>query len=218
MGFFAFVGIVTSAVVSIAAKVAAAVKTVGTVVKVLVTDPKFWETVREIIGVLKDLGIIETNEKPEEIGDKCKQAEEAGIDRTKFDKFEEYEKAIREFKLDPEKSKNISIEEKLQYAMGFYSMMLEEKDKIAFEDIVKFSKYLIKFNDLLRPYSKEIFDTFREKDLSLSNIDNFFNKNLKMSEDIKVENALVEAIQKKQPEKNRDEILDEFQEMRKAGE
>lgn len=218
MGFFAFVGIVTSAVVSIAAKVAAAVKTVGTVVKVLVTDPKFWETVREIIGILKDLGIIETNEKPEEIGDKCKQAEEAGIDRTKFDKFEEYEKAIREFKLDPEKSKNISIEEKLQYAMGFYSMMFEEKYKIAFEDIVKFSKYLIKFNDLLRPYAKEIFDTFREKDLSLSNIDNFFNKNLKMSEDIKVENALVEAIQKKQPEKNRDEILDEFQEMRKAGE
>ena len=217
MGFFAFVGIVAAAVVSIATKVAAAVKTLGTVFKILVTDPKFWETAREIVNLLKELGIIETNEKPEEIGDRCKQAEEAGIDRTKFDKFEEYEKAIRDFKLDPEKSKNIPIEEKLKYALGFCSMKLEEQHKIAFEDFAKLSKCFTKFDDL-KVFSKEIFDTFREKDLSLSNIDNFFNKNLKMSEDIKVENALVEAWQKKEPEKSRDEILDKFQEMKKAGE
>ena len=199
-----------------------AVEAVKTVAKILVPGPEFWETLKKVIetivDILKDLGIIENNEKPEEIGDKCKQAEEAGIDRTKFDKFEEYEKAIREFKLDPEKSEKISLEDKLKYAFGFYSMMLEEKHKIAFEDFAKLSKYLIRFDDFLRPCSKEIFDTFKEKDLPLGKIDDFFQKNLKMPEEIKVGNALVEAIQKKEPEKSRDEILDEFQEMKKAGE
>lgn len=208
---------IAAAVVGIAKTVVSAVKTVVTVFKIVVTNPKFWETVREVVNLLKDLGIIETNEKPEEIGDRCKQAEEAGIDRTKFDTFEEYEKAIRDFKLDPENSKNIPIEEKLKYALGFCSMKLEEQYKIAFEDFAKLSKCFTKFDDL-KVFSKEIFDTFREKDLSLGKIDNFFNKNLKMSEDIKVENALVEAIQKKEPEKSRDEILDKFQEMKKAGE
>ena len=215
MGFFIGVGLT---ILGIAAKAAAAVKIVAASLKVaVVAIPKMLPTIFMIYELLKELGLLKENEKPEKIGDKCKQAEEAGIDRTKFDKFEEYEKAIREFKLDPEKSKNISTDEKYRYALGFYSMMVEEKLKNKFDDFVKFAKCLTTSDDL-KVFSKEIYETFREKDLPLGKIDNFFNKNLKTSEDIAIEKALVEAIQKKEPEKSRDEILYEFQEMKKAGE
>ncbi|MBO4698923.1 hypothetical protein J5690_04845 [bacterium] len=202
------IGIMVAKVVLVATAVA------STILKEVVEIAKM---VKEIVNILKDLGIIDKNENPEEIGDRCKQAEEAGIDRDKYKTFEEYEKAIKEFPLDREKSKNISDDEKFKYALAYYSMLSEEKLKIKSEDLFKFTASFMKW-EKLKGYTREIFDTFRGKDISLGKVADFFQKKLKISEDINVENALVEAIQKKEPEKDRDDILDEFQEMRKAGE
>jgi hypothetical protein len=215
MGFFIGVGLL---ILGIAAKAAAAVKIVAACLKVAVVAIRtMLPTIIMIYELLKELGLLKENEKPEEIGDRCKQAEEAGIDRTKFNTFEEYEKAIREFKLDPEKSKNISSDDKYRYFLGFSSMMVEEKLRNKFDDFVKFAKCLTKFDDL-KVFSKEIYETFKEKDLPLGKIDNFFNKDLKTSEDIAIEKALVEAWQKKEPEKTIDDILNEFKEMKKSAE
>ncbi len=58
------------------------------------------------------LGI--TDEKdPEKLGDKIIQAEEEGIKPEKYEKYEDYMKAIDEFEIDEEKSKEIDTNAKL---------------------------------------------------------------------------------------------------------
>ena len=51
----------------------------------------------------KALGIIKEDEDIEGIGEKCKQAEESGIKPENYQKFEDYQKAIDSFEIDPNK-------------------------------------------------------------------------------------------------------------------
>lgn len=79
--------------------------------------------------VLTVLGILKPEERIEELGDKVQQASEVGITPEKYEKFDDYVQAIRNFELDPEKSKKTTELEKTAVGLGFASLTLEEKYK-----------------------------------------------------------------------------------------
>ncbi|MGP1531290.1 MAG: hypothetical protein ACTTI5_03750 [Treponema sp.] len=79
------------------------------------------------IALGKALGIIKPETKPEELGDKAIQAEEAGIKPENFDSYAQYVKAVEGFKVDPEKSKLIPEEEKLKKGITLTSALAAEK-------------------------------------------------------------------------------------------
>lgn len=78
-------------------------------------------------SICEALGIIKPDEKPEEIGDKIIQAEEEGYKLEDFTNYEEYKKFIDNFKLDPEKSQNITLEDKNRKFIEMCSIAMQNK-------------------------------------------------------------------------------------------
>lgn len=86
------------------------------------------ETVCTAIQVIcKILGVGKPDEKIEDIGDRAIQAEEAGIVPENFDTYEEYRRKVDEFKIDSEKSKEITLERKLLKGIELQVIGLENK-------------------------------------------------------------------------------------------
>lgn len=82
---------------------------------------------KAVMGLAKALGLVPENTKPEDLGDKAIQAEQAGIIPEKYDSYASYMKAVQEFKVDPEKSKQISAEEKYAKCAEIASALMTEK-------------------------------------------------------------------------------------------
>lgn len=79
-----------------------------------------------IHAICKALGIIK-EEKPEDLGDKALQAEEAGHKPEDFDTYDDYVKFVENFPLDPEKSKKYTPEEKALKGAELSACALQEK-------------------------------------------------------------------------------------------
>jgi hypothetical protein len=77
--------------------------------------------------VLKILGVFEEDDDVEDMGDRAIQAGEAGIKPENFDTYDEYMAEIRNFKLDPERSADLSSVEKLAAGLGIGAVGLEKK-------------------------------------------------------------------------------------------
>lgn len=115
--------------ISLACKVAAEglslvfpqVKAVGVLCNVLQCASKVTGLIATICGVLKP------NETVEQIGDEALQAEEEGITPSEFENFDEYMESLRNFKLDPEKSKKYKTEEKLAAGKAVIDKALTNK-------------------------------------------------------------------------------------------
>jgi len=99
--------------------------TIGTILEkgleILETVCKIAEVVARIYNIFK------AEERTEEIGDRAIQAGEQGITPDKFDKFEDYMEKIRNFPLDPEKSKDIRLEQKLTAGLFVATKGLDDK-------------------------------------------------------------------------------------------
>lgn len=78
-------------------------------------------------AVLKILGVFEEDDDVEDMGDRAIQAGEAGIKPENFDTYDEYMAEIRNFKLDPERSADLSSVEKLAAGLGIGAVGLEKK-------------------------------------------------------------------------------------------
>lgn len=76
---------------------------------------------------LQGLGIFKPDEKPEDMGDRALQAAEKGITMDKYEKFDDYLKALRDFQLDPAESAKRSHAEKLMAGMGVGTVGVENK-------------------------------------------------------------------------------------------
>ena len=72
----------------------------------------------------KTLGLIKPETKVEDLGDKAIQSEYKPED---YNSYAEYVKAVEDYKLDPEKSKNISEEEKIKKRYGTCSRSNDRK-------------------------------------------------------------------------------------------
>lgn len=89
-----------------------------------------------IMGILKGLGLIKPEEDVEDLGDKALQAEEEGITPEKYDSYEEYLKAVEEFEIDPEKSKEIDEGKKLEKGVEVITATLVERYGEVFGDVL----------------------------------------------------------------------------------
>ena len=85
-----------------------------------------------LTSICRELGLLPPEIQEEELGDCAIQAEEEGITPDKFDTYQEYVQAIQDFDIDPEKSAEISPEEKLAKALEVEANLLHhEKPEIA---------------------------------------------------------------------------------------
>lgn len=124
-------------IASVCSAVVSAVSSIGPAVSAFCTSvlPKIvpaLETIGSVIRgvantVLQILGIFKPDEDVEDMGDRAIQAGEAGIKPDKFDTFEEYMDEIRNFKLDPEKSAQMSGVEKIAAGLAIGATGLEKK-------------------------------------------------------------------------------------------
>ncbi len=94
-----------------------------------------------VLSIAKKLGLFDAAEKVEDLGDKAIQAADKGIKPENYKTYEEYVEAIRNFEVDPEKSKEIKEYDKLergaQVALG---LTMEKFGSGIGELLVEFSK------------------------------------------------------------------------------
>lgn len=121
-----------SSVLSVVAKLAPAViKIVGTE---LINLAKAIEAFCIVLGILKP------EEDVENIGDKALQAEQDEVNPIKpedFDSHEKYLEKLREYELDPEKSRKITQDQKLQKGVEVMMGLTIEKLGEAMEDMYR---------------------------------------------------------------------------------
>lgn len=141
MGFFSglgsvfssIVGGISSAISSLGSSISSFVSGVGAIVAGAI---EALAPVAQAIGkvantLLQGLGIIKPDEKTEDIGDRALQAADKGITIEKFDKFEDYMNALRDFPLDPEVSAKRSSAEKLVAGIAVGTTGIEQKYHVA---------------------------------------------------------------------------------------
>ena len=75
------------------------------------------------------LGLIKPETEVEDLGDKALQAEQDGIVPENFDSYEEYMKTVEDYETDPERSKQISQEDKMRKGLELISGVMIEKFK-----------------------------------------------------------------------------------------
>lgn len=114
MGLFAAIGAIVSAVVAVTKALAVA----GMAVQGLKALGG------ALCGLAKALGLMKPEFKPEELGDKAIQS---GYVPEKFDSYSKYVEAVEKFDADPEKSKQISEEDKLKKGIELATGVLVEQ-------------------------------------------------------------------------------------------
>ena len=97
-----------------------------------------------LTGICKELGIIQPETDEVELGDRAIQAEQEGIKPENYDTYQEYVKAINEFEIDPEKSKQILPEEKLAKALEIEAILLVANNK---PEVVSFLELVANHKD-----------------------------------------------------------------------
>ena len=73
--------------------------------------------------------MIKPETEVEDLGDKALQAEQDGIVPENFDSYEEYMKTVEDYETDPERSKQISQEDKMRKGLELISGVMIEKFK-----------------------------------------------------------------------------------------
>ena len=157
--------------------------------------------------IAEKLGIIEpggSEKTVENLGDKALQAREEGIRPENYDTYDKYMDVIKDFQIDPEKSKEFSELEKQKKGLELLLCSIEEKTE---NHIGRFLEEMYKDTDF---YTKERVNTYLEvfcdKKLDLDKITSYYNGNLKQTEYEKVHEALVESEKNLNPDKTEGDI------------
>ena len=148
-----------SGIVSFAISATKAIASLGLVVEGL----KALGNVLTVIG--KALGLIKPETQVDELGDKALQAEEAGITPDKFETYSAYVRAIDGFQVDPERSKKISLEEKVEKGIELTIGIAKERfPEISTETFTKFSNNIKKHPTVFTENSMQILAKEMESD------------------------------------------------------
>lgn len=116
---------VCSAVSSVCSVAGSFARGLGTSLSIISSAIDIVCQVAKTIG--QALGIVAQKQDIPDIGDRAIQAEAAGIVPEKFEKYDEYLAAIQNFKLDPERSKEISMKDKQWAGISVVARGIEEK-------------------------------------------------------------------------------------------
>jgi len=189
MGFWSSVGSaigsacssVCSAVGSVVSSAASLIREVGNMAV---------EGLRSVANVIcnigKALGFIEQNVEPEELGDQILQAEEMGITLDSCDRdYDIYMEKIKSFKVDPEKSKTFSTDDKLRAASVVVGAKIEDHYGQSIGPLVPLISRLPEFFNGTR--LKGLLDA----GLLVNKISDYFSSNLRVKEAAPVEADLI---------------------------
>ena len=176
-------------------------KLVPAIVKIIgVQLEKFGRALEEFF---KGLGLIEQEDNVEEIGDKALQAEQDDLHPIKIEDFDSHEKylaAIKEYKLDAEKSALIPKDDKLHKALEIllgmaiarYGQPMSDFSQIVLSNPDFYSKAgrLNEFASLIRSDPKtfaELVNYMENKNMSTEKNDAAFDKLVEMEKKINPE-------------------------------
>lgn len=133
-------GAICSVVSSVGSAISSAVSSIGSALSsfvssvspVLASVVDALKPVAEAIGkfanaFLQGLGILQPDEKVEDLGERALQAAKEGITIDKFDDFDSYMDALRKFELDPDVAARRSPAEKLVAGLGVGTIGVEDK-------------------------------------------------------------------------------------------
>ena len=192
-----------SALSSVFSGVASMASGVLSLARVLPLPPQieaFFLAVKLIDVVCKALGIIETDESTEEMGDRALQAEEAGIRPEDYPTYKEYVAAIRNFELDPEKTEKYKPEEKMAAGLSVEYWGLEERFGTGAGDLLT---HMVK--DSYQGgsfFNEERVTRFLDKVESPADVAKYFSNTLSPSDNARVEGKLVDAEKSLNPNKD----------------
>jgi hypothetical protein len=207
MGFLSSLGsAISSACSSIGSAISSAVSVISPTLSLGIEIVKAVSLVAQT--VLKVLEIISPDEKLEDMGDKVQQASEAGITLEKFEKFDEYVQAIRNFELDPEKSKKTTEVEKLAVGLGFASLALENKYKGSdVNNLANLWNLVAKNPDY---FTSERILSMLPVTQDMKSIADYFGNKLDTKEALSVEKTLFDLDKSLSPNKSDDAIYKEL--------
>jgi hypothetical protein len=90
--------------------------------------PQLGETLGKFANIfLQALGILKPDEKIDEMGERALQMKDKGLTIDKFDNFDAYMDALRNFELDPDKAKQRNPAEKITAGLGVGTVAMERK-------------------------------------------------------------------------------------------
>ena len=167
-----------------------------------------------LVGILKKMGIIDTNEDPLVVGDKMLQAEDDGIVLDDFENYDDYFKEIKDHPLDPEKSAENSEEKRFQ---KYAANMLVVAGKEYGDDFIPFmtevgTKLSPQFG--LDEKMNDYLDSFKG---DLNSLNGYFKGALEKSTDMPEMESRIVALEKNlNPDKSDDQIKNELREERKS--
>lgn len=161
--------------------------------------------------ILDKISVKDNDEEPLEVGDKILQAEEKGIYPENYDSFEEYNEAIKNFEIDPQKSLEFTNQEKLE---KFASVKLAEiEDKIG----IPLVDFMITVATKLSPDFKidtkmeKYYDTFKN---DFTDLNKYFKGDLSDKEFDRINSKLVEIEKALDPNKKEIDIYHVLSEAR----
>jgi hypothetical protein len=169
--------------------------------------PELLLVVKLVTTILEKLGLIDAGEDAKEVGDKMLQAEEKGITPDNYENYDDYNKAIKEFELDPEKSAQFTDQEKFaKYA----AVGLGQIEKVVGDGAITFlTEVATKLSPEFKLDTKiqSYMDSFSG---NLDKLNGYFNGSLSQKDFQEVEKQVVSIEKEISPEKSNDEILSEL--------
>jgi hypothetical protein len=189
MGFWSSVGsAISSACSSACSAVGSAFSSAASLIREV--GSMAVEGLRSVANVIcnigKALGFMEQDEDPEDYGDKVLQAEEMGITLDSCDNdYDAYMEKIKNFKVDSEKSKTFSTDDKLRAASVVVGAKIEDHYGTSIGPLVPLMARLPEFFNGGR--LKGLLDA----GMSVNKISDYFSSNLNRKEAAPVEADLI---------------------------
>jgi hypothetical protein len=152
-------------------------------------------------------GIFKGEETTENVGDRAIQAAEQGITPERFDDFAQYMDALREFKLDDDKSQKIPVEQKIVAGFALAGRGLDDKFNTP-EGTMGNMIPLIAANPLY--FSAEKLTQFLKSGHDIGSIIGYFEGKLGGGEALETEDKLVNMTKSTAPEADEKSIREQI--------
>lgn len=210
MGFFSFVGSCLSSACSfVSSAISSAVSWCGEKFSAIVSaGAGILSGIGSMAGnLLRGLGLWSEKETPEDMGDRALQAHEQGIFPDKFENFGEYMENLRNFDLDPEKSKESTAEQKTFKGLEVAGRALEDRFNAPTGSMANVWLLAAANPDY---FTSDRFQALLNSGVDIASVVDYFEGKLGGGESLEVEDQLVETDQAtypgKDPQSSREEI------------
>lgn len=216
-------GAISSAFGSVSSALGSALSGIGSVIGAVSTAfapmlsalsvamPYIGAVINVIDAVCRILGLQDKDESIPDIGDRVLQGQEAGVTPTSFETYEKYMEAIRSFELDPKKSKDYNLGEKVAAGVGAQFWGMEEKfgvgSGILLTHIIKDAPNLAEGKGF---FTEERISRILDGVDTVADVVKYFDKKLEPNEQARVEQKMVDIEKSLSPQKSLDDIYQEL--------